>query len=66
MARRRPVKDAATEVEALAIEARELLARLTTDGINVSVELPVLGKRTIHIQLPAEDAGENEVGNDVS
>ena len=51
--RRRPVRDAATEVETLAIEARELLAQLASDGIEVKVDF--LGFRdaiTFRVKLP--------------
>jgi hypothetical protein len=53
MARRRPVRDAATEVESLAIEARELLAKLTSDGLEVRIDfLGVKDALSFCVKLP--------------
>lgn len=53
--RRRPIPAAMNEVETAAIEARELLAQLRSDGLDLTVNLPILGERTIHIQLSDPD-----------
>lgn len=56
--RRRPVRDAASEVEAAAIDFRELLAKLSSDGLDFSLDLPILGKQTIHVELAGEESPE--------
>ena len=67
MARRRPVRDAATEVEMLAIEARELLAKLTTEGLDLNLKFPANGPLAqfaegikVHIELAGDSSPENE------
>jgi hypothetical protein len=52
------VRDAASEVEAAAIDFRELLARLSSDGLDFSLDLPILGKQTIHVELAGEESPE--------
>jgi len=61
--KRRPVRDAATEVETLAIEAREILAQLATDGLEVRVDfLGIRDAIQFRIKIPAAaPAAENEV-----
>ncbi len=53
--RRTPVRESVengmAEVQMAAVEARELLAQLRGDGIDLTVHLPILGEQTIHIQL---------------
>lgn len=50
---RRPVREAATEVEAAAIEARELLAQLATDGLEVHVDfLGIRDALTFRVKIP--------------
>ncbi len=63
MPRRRPVKDAATEVETLAIEARELLAQLSSDGIEIKFDF--LGMRdalTVRVKIPIVETANHEKG----
>ena len=65
MPRRRPVRDAATEVEAAAIDFREFMAELRTDGIELSLDLPgVLGgvtdKIKVRVKLGSDEPKEGE------
>lgn len=65
MPRRRPVRDAATEVETLAIEARELLAQLASGGLDLNLKFPANGPLAqfaegikVHIELAGEISPE--------
>lgn len=61
--RRRPVRDAATEVETLAIEARELIAQLKSDGLEFSLEIPgaignIVQQVKVKVKLGSDEPGE--------
>ena len=62
--RRRPVRDAATEVETLAIEARELLAQLTTVGLEVNVGLFGTDVVSFRVKIPVAEAANPERESD--
>ena len=51
--RPKPVREAATEVETLAIEARELLDRLKIDGLAIAIDLfGIKDAVQFRVQLP--------------
>ena len=54
MPRRRPVRDAATEVEQCAIELREFLALLSSDGVEVHVDFVGIHNALVfRVKLPS-------------
>lgn len=61
--RRTPVRTSVAngmeEVQLAAIEARELLAKLSSEGLDFSMDLPILGRQTIHVKLAGEESPEN-------
>ena len=63
--RRRPVRDAADKVNQLAIEAREILAQLATDGLEVCVDF--LGFKDaiqFRVKIPTAAQSADEVSSE--